>query len=247
MKTFFLGVHMPTWLARTDVDLFLSRRRLEKRKTFPRARGSWALDSGGFTELSQFGEWLLSARDYVALVRRFSTEIGNLAWATIQDWMCEPVMIQKTGLTVKEHQDRTIRSYVELLDITNGHDIRWLPVLQGWCLGDYMEHLEAYAKAGIDLTAKPLVGVGSICRRQHTLRAGIILRYLQSSGVRTHAFGLKTTGLTDVAPFIDSADSMAWSFRARRDEFASKADRNDMSCALEWRDRLLSRIPLEVA
>ena len=53
---FFLGTHLPQWLGRIDVPLFVSHRMLHKRRTFPRALGEWALDSGGFTEISMFGE-----------------------------------------------------------------------------------------------------------------------------------------------------------------------------------------------
>ena len=68
---FYLGTHMPTWLRRTDVRLFLSRRKLTGRRTF-RATGSWALDSGGFTELEQFGGWRTTEDDYVSDVLLFS-------------------------------------------------------------------------------------------------------------------------------------------------------------------------------
>ncbi|MGW4241176.1 deazapurine DNA modification protein DpdA family protein [Nocardia sp. NPDC004722] len=44
---FYLGTHQPHWLALTDVPLFISDVRLRDRKTFPRARGEWGLDSGG--------------------------------------------------------------------------------------------------------------------------------------------------------------------------------------------------------
>ena len=37
-------------------------------KTLPRARGRWALDSGGFSELSLYGEWRTSARDRFDLI-----------------------------------------------------------------------------------------------------------------------------------------------------------------------------------
>ena len=40
---------------------------------------TWALDSGGFTELTQHGQWRNSARDYATAVRRYVSEIGSLA------------------------------------------------------------------------------------------------------------------------------------------------------------------------
>jgi hypothetical protein len=103
-----LGAHMPHWLAELDVPLFVSHRRLAGRRTLPRARTGWALDSGGFTELSMFGGWRTAAEDYVAAVRRYATEIGNLEWAAPMDWRCEPVMLAKTGLDVPDHQRRTV-------------------------------------------------------------------------------------------------------------------------------------------
>lgn len=86
--TLYLGTHKACWLARTTVPLFLSRRTLAPMKKLPRATCPWALDSGGFTELSMRGSWdALPAAEYVALVRRFRDEIGSLAWAAPQDWM----------------------------------------------------------------------------------------------------------------------------------------------------------------
>lgn len=67
---FWLGTHEPAWLNRTCVPLFISRRRLERRKRLPRATCPWALDSGGFTELSMHGRWTLDAKRYVELVRK---------------------------------------------------------------------------------------------------------------------------------------------------------------------------------
>src|SRR5262245_1670856 len=103
---------MPNWLERTDVPLMVSRRRIEQRckRRLPRALGPWVLDSGGFTELAMFGEWRSSAQQYAAQVRRYADEIGGLCWAAPQDWMCEPSMLERTGLTVAEHQRRTIEN-----------------------------------------------------------------------------------------------------------------------------------------
>ena len=163
---FFLGTHQPNWLETAGVPLFVSRRRLAARKTFPRAAAAWALDSGGFTELDLFGGWTLSPREYVAEVRRLRDEIGEMAWAAPQDWMCEPHIIQKTGLSVEEHQRRTVANYLELLAVAP--DLPWIPVLQGWQLWSYWRCVELYQDAGIDLASLPLVGVGTVCRRQAT-------------------------------------------------------------------------------
>lgn len=188
--TFFLGTHHASWLTRTDVPLFISRRSLENRATLPRARGRWTLDSGGFTELSLHGRWTISPRRYADLVGRAATETGGLAWAAIQDWMCEEPILRRTGRSVADHQRATIESWLELKSIAP--ELPWAPVLQGWTRGDYLDHLEGWARAGIELAKLPVVGVGTVCRRQHTLRASLLLDELASLGLRLHAFGFKT-------------------------------------------------------
>lgn len=246
---FFLGAHHPSWLAETDVPLFVSRRRLVGVKRLPRARGPWALDSGGFSELSMFGRWRTSPAQYVEEVRRFAAEIGPMAFAAVQDWMCEPGIRELTGLTVEQHQARTVESYLVLRD--RAPEIVWAPVVQGWTLGEYEDHVRLYERAGVDLRSLPVVGVGSICRRQETTRASIILRWLASSGLRLHGFGLKIQGLVAAADVLASADSMAWSLNARKNpplpECSHGRCSNCLRYALEWRESLIARLERRAA
>ena len=226
------------------MPLFVSRRQLAPRKTLPRAIAPWALDSGGFTELSLHGRWTVSAAEYVREVRRCRDEIGMMQWAAPQDWMCEPDMLAKTGLTVEEHQRRTVENFLELRSLAP--DLPICPVLQGWCAGDYDDHVEAYTRAGVDLRAEPIVGVGTMCRRQATMRAGHILSNMADYGLRVHAFGLKTQGLRLSVNVLTSSDSLAWSLNARRTRplpgctHASCA--NCMIYALAWREELLTKV-----
>ena len=241
---FYLGTHKANWLAKTETPLFISRRTLEHRRSFPRALGLWALDSGGFTELSMFGEWKTSARDYVEYVRRFSQEIGNLSFASPRDYMCEPFMIEKTGLSVLEHQKRTVDDYQDL--ISRAPDLPFIPVLQGWELSDYQRCLELYERAGVDLASLPLVGLGSVCRRQHTAQVAEIASMIASKGIRLHGFGFKTKGLPLVSNALYSADSMAWSYQARYlpalPECPHKTCANCLIFAEQWRGRVLSNL-----
>lgn len=238
---FYLGAHQPSWLADFDVPLFVSRIRLAGRRTLPRARCDWALDSGGFSELSLRGGWTVSAQQYVAEARRYRDEIGRMTWCAPQDWMCEPMIVAKTGLTVAEHQRRTVENYLDLRELAP--ELPWAPVLQGWLLSDYLDHIEQYARRGVNLAALPLVGLGSVCRRQATALAETLIRQLHAGGLKLHGFGFKTLGLRRVAKFLASADSMAWSFDARRAKpIAGHAHKNCANCpgwALAWRDRLL--------
>lgn len=244
MTHFYLGTHRPHWLRLYDLPLFVSHRTLKTYKTLPRALHAWALDSGGFTELSSYGGWTVTPRDYLAAVRRYRDEIGRLDWASPQDWMCEPFITAKTGKTVAEHQRLTVENFLELRSLAA--DLPIIPVLQGWLPDDYLRHADAYAAAGVDLAAEVRVGVGSVCRRQDTGTAREIFTRLNASGLSLHGFGVKLAGLRVYADQLASADSMAWSFRGRRAATEpgrtcdKKACNNCAHFALEWREKALA-------
>jgi hypothetical protein len=241
---FYLGTHQPHWLTTAGVPLFVSHRRLAHRRTVPRAAAPWALDSGGFTELSLHGTWTTTAAHYAASVRRYRDDIGHLQWAAPRDWMCEPQIIARTGLSVAEHQRRTLTDFLELR--TLAPDLPFIPVLQGWRLGDYPDHAAQYAAAGIDLTAYPVVGVGTVCRRQNTTSAHLIFSTLaRETGLPLHGFGVKTTGLTHYQHLLTSADSLAWSYAGRREPGCTPTHTTEANClhhALAWRSELLARL-----
>ena len=222
---FWLGSHQPGWLARAGVPLFVSDVRLRVYQRLPVAAAPWALDSGGFTELQRFGRWTTGPAEYADRVRRYRDVIGQLAWAAPQDWMCEPIVINGgpagrlrfagTHLSVAEHQRRTVASYLKLRGIAP--DLPFIPVLQGYTCEEYQRCADLYAAAGIDLTAQPLVGLGSVCRRQATAEAHQIITALHARGItRLHGFGVKILGLARYGHLLTSADSMAWSEDARR-------------------------------
>jgi hypothetical protein len=242
---FYLGTHEQSWLRRTSVPLFLSRRRLARLREWPEAIGCWALDSGGFSELSIYGEWRTTVRQYIWEVWQAREDIGGLQWAAQQDWMCEPFIVQKTGLSVLIHQQKTVDNYVELM--STAPTLPWIPVLQGFLLEEYLRHVDMYAQAGINLSKLTLVGIGSICRRQHTVEAAAIIRTIAALGIPLHGFGLKEQALKRVAKVVYSADSMAWSFTARRQKVRlsgchHKTCANCLPYALSWRKQLLKRI-----
>lgn len=207
---FWLGTHETAWLDRMNVPLFISHHRLARRRSLPRALGPWALDSGGYTQLGTHGHWTIGETEYVEAVARYEAEIGRLEWAAPQDWMCEPHVLAKTGLSVREHQERTVASYVSLAG--RGP---FVPVLQGQNLDDYALCLDLYAQAGVDLYAAPLVGLGTVCRRHRTPEIARIVNELAATGLRLHGFGMKSAGVARVAHTLVSADSTAWSSRAR--------------------------------
>lgn len=126
---------------------------------------------------------------------------------------CPDLTADEEAERVRVHQARTVANLLHLRAI--GEGIPFIPVLQGWTAADYLRHVDDYARAGVDLTAEPLVGVGSVCRRQGTDEITTLFRALKARGIRCHGFGLKMSGLRQSAHDIASADSMAWSFQAR--------------------------------
>jgi len=243
---FLLGTHQPGWLRTVPVSLFVSDRRLRRYRRLPTAARPWALDSGGFTELATYGTWANGPTPaaYARRVRRYRDHIGRLMWAAPQDWMCEPFITAKTGLSVVEHQARTVGNLLELRSIAP--DLPWTPIVQGDTVADYLACVDRYTRAGIDLTAEPLVGVGSVCRRQAIGQAGQILTALHAAGLtRLHGFGVKTTGVLRYGHLLVSADSLAWSYAARRDPPLPACvgrHRNCPTYATTWRARLLGQL-----
>lgn len=245
--TFYLGTHEAGWIGRLAVPLFVSYSRITRRRSLPRAIAPWAQDGNGFMVLLQHGAYQVSAREYARTTARYQHEIGLMDFASIQDWMCEPIMLQRTGLTIAEHQARTVRSFLELRELAPG--VPWLPVLQGWHLDDYLRCAERYDRAGVDLAQQPRVGVGSVCRRQRSGEAEHIFSALAGLGLRLHAFGVKALGLRRYGAALASADSLAWSYNARRHPpMEGCTHQNCSNCprwALHWRERALAGLDLD--
>jgi len=245
---FWLGSHVMAHIDRTSVPLFVSFRQLRGRRKPFKQTGPVAIDSGGFSELSLFGEWTISPIEYVRELRRLRDEVGlNFEWAAGQDWMCEPHMIEKTGLSVAIHQARTIDNFMTLRFLAP--ELAFVPVLQGQTLADYLDHAAQFERAGFDLRAQPLVGVGSVCRRQASAEIEGIMRGLSSMGLKLHGFGVKKQGLARYSDCLESSDSLAWSMAARRSqsrclecEQENRPVKNCANClkyALAWRADLL--------
>lgn len=255
VPNFYLGTHMPHWLGITDVPLFVARPRLYRTgrgeiKNFPRALGRWAMDSGGFWEVTHRGGWTITPRQYVEQVQRAYDEIGNMDWAAPMDWMCEDEAIRSTGLSVLKHQILTIDNGVELRMLAP--DLPFIYVIQGNKLDDYRRCVEMYFQRGIDLAKEPVVGLGSVCRRQNTQEIEDIVREIgYGYDLNLHGFGVKKGGLRKNREHLVSADSMAWSSRGYRvmpcehPKPGRSPARNEANCfrfAMRWRDELLEEL-----
>lgn len=192
---------------------FVSVNRLRKRKS-DFVAGDWIMDSGAFTEISTYGGYRHGVEEYAGQINRWA-RCGNLLAAVSQDYMCEPFILEKTGLTVADHQRMTIERYDALRVLT---PVYIMPVLQGYAPADYVAHLTAY---GHRLAPGAWVGVGSVCKRNADPAAIFdVLSAIKAvrPDLRLHGFGLKTSALECGGCYglLHTADSMAWSFAARK-------------------------------
>lgn len=212
---FYVGLHQPSDATRFD-RACISVNRLRGRKKALGCRDV-LVDSGAFTELALHGSYRDGVEEYACELRRLhEAGVVQISAAVAQDYMCEPFMLAKTGLTIADHQRLTIERYDALRAC--GLPFPIMPVLQGFAPSDYVQHVVDY---GDRLTAGMWVGVGSVCKRNGSPdQVSAVLWAIKRSrpDLRLHGFGVKLTSLEHpgVRDLLYSADSMAWSFSARK-------------------------------
>lgn len=238
MKQFFVGMHQPSDAKHID-HAFISVNRLRTRKG-PFAARSWIMDSGAFTQILKHGGYTEGVEVYAAEIRRWAGN-GQLLAAVAQDYMCEAHMLAITGLTIPEHQRLTIERY-DALSACDVGGVTIIPVLQGYSPDDYVRHIDMY---GARLAPGAWVGVGSVCKRNGDPRAieAVLWTIKQRRpDLRLHGFGLKATAFSSalVLELLHTADSMAWSYAARREG----RNQNDWKEAKAYADRISTR-PLQ--
>lgn len=234
---FYLGTDAPNFVELVNIPWFVSVKRVIRRKSV--VLGDWIMDSGGFSQIADHGKYVISEQEYLEII-----DFQQPKLAFCQDWMCEPTMLEKTGLTIKEHQERTLENYLLLSSFND--KIR--PVLQGWDTSEYIAHLRLYKKANVNINQ--LFGVGSICSRNG--KPGIIKDILSSiknedSRIALHGFGIKTGSLALCSNLLWSADSMAWSFTGRNTKpWCKYCEKKNCSHCLEyallWRRKVLNQL-----
>ena len=103
-----------------------------------------------------------------------------------------------------------------------------MPVIQGFEPEEYAKHVAMY---GDMLKPNMWVGVGSVCKRQGKPEKILaVLRAIKAvrPDLRLHGFGVKLTALKvpEIVGLLHTADSMAWSYHARKNG-RNANDRNE--------------------
>ena len=210
---FFIGLHKVNHAVLFDRSMISINILEHRRSDF--SPHDWILDSGAFTRIRS-GKGHLPSLDYARMCGRWS-RCGNMVAAVVQDWMCEPFILEITGLTVSIHQDKTVQSFQDLKQLCDP-SIYIMPVLQGFEPSDYVRHLDKYD--GL-LCYGEWVGVGSVCKRNSTpasVERVLLAIASQRPDLRLHGFGIKKTALKSpiVNKLLYSCDSLAWSYAARK-------------------------------
>lgn len=229
---FFVGLHQPSDAQHFEACL-IHVGRLRKRKSNFKVK-DWILDSQAFKTIETYGGYPYPVSEYAEQIKRWKS-CGNLLAAVAQDYMCEERQLKRTGMAVADHQRLTIERYDALLDRDTGVYI--MPVLQGYAPEEYVSHLRQY---GERLKPGMWVGVGSVCKRNTSpceILDVLIAIKQERPDLRLHGFGVKTTALQHgtIRALLETADSMAWSFAARK----QKRNAND------WREADKFRIAQE--
>lgn len=253
---FYVGLHQPSDAHRFE-RCMVSVNRLRHRKSDFRVN-EWMMDSGAFTEIAKHNRYRHSPEEYARQVVRWS-RCGNLVAAVAQDFMCEDFVLQRRGMTVRQHQALTVARYLKLqtaLERLTDTPTYILPVLQGYQPWEYAQHVEMYGDA---LPQDAWVGVGSVCKRNGSpgaIESVLLAIHDIRPDLRLHGFGVKLTSLASdvVRSHLYSADSMAWSHHERKNGRSA----NHWSGAARYVDKvytqplpdqisLFSREPMEVA
>lgn len=243
-STAALSLAWPRWPASelpTGFPLFYSLGRVADRRTrFPARQPLWALDNGAFAAIASDA----GVPDPAATVAtwRHVLELGaRPAWLVAPDCPAHPAALAAGGYTPADAVARTVDGY--LLAADAGLPVPVVPVITGDTAATFAACLDAYRAAGV-LEPGRLVAVGALVGRPRQLVADV-LRLTTAAGVRVHVLGAKGEVLAELrerwTEQVWSADSAAWSYRARRGGIRLAPDcphpgdcRNCLAWAIAW-------------
>lgn len=236
----YLGMGDPSWLDRPEfegVPRCVSAKQLDEYRKIRKSNGPTFLDSGAFTLIKTYARWPFTPEQFVEKTRRQVAALGpeNVVAIGQMDMMCEEVVIYggntKDGHFVGtrhflglpadatfddyvfEHQRITVANFVLLRLLAP--DLPIIPIIQGFTLAQYLRCVRMFREAGVDLLSEPLVGIGSMCRRQGTTEAKEIISAIAALGIRLHGFGVSAKGIKLYGGLLASTDSQAWSYGGR--------------------------------
>ena len=190
------------------------------------------LDSAGFVATSLYGAFPWTIAHYVALAASYP-----FRWWASADY-CVEAEIASDRTQVTERLSRTIAANRECRRYADDHGnvSTMMPVIQGRYPSDYERCVDGLWGM---IERAPLLGVGSMCRREIPGPEGLIavvehLDRILPLGIQLHLFGVKGTALPYLLPFgkrIRSIDSQAYGTSARREALKRGLSKSDLFVA----------------
>lgn len=196
----------------------------------------FALDSAGYTAMKNWqakgpqagigGVFPWSYAQYIELAL-----LLNPRWWSQPDLCCEPEIARNQGEI--DYRIRATATFLEgtlqvVHDWSAAAGMSWarpMPIIQGWSVDDYLRSLDLTLEVWGRWSSAPppLIGVGSVCRRNLTHPSHGLLSIISAlelhlpSSSRLHLFGVKGSALSTLKTFpcVASVDSMAYDFGAR--------------------------------
>ena len=138
---------------------------LTKTNTPPKSAKVLFVDSGGFHSSFVHGGYNKSDAEYLHFVRKTKAD-----YFALRDYPCEPQILKKHNVTVKDQILRTVNHHIKLLDLAKKYELsaKPIPVIQGWEIGDYLFCLDKFREHGLIGNGFDYIAIGSLCRRHAT-------------------------------------------------------------------------------
>jgi len=165
------------------------------------------LDSGTFGAHFYDRGFKFTMDEYIDLV---SFMRPNL-WSSM-DVPCEPHLIP-IPMSTTERIERTVDNAQYLAAHAPPG---FVPVIQGWEIEDYLYCAGLMESCGL---IRPVMGIGSLCRRGSQGKIIAIVRELHRKlpDTKFHAFGVKISALNynngEILNYLHSLDTAAWQFK----------------------------------
>ncbi len=212
------GIRPLNWLL--SAGRYWSGGKFKQSEDFKMARslsGLLFLDSGAQQFFSKF-------RDrYPYTPARYLDFAVNVVKADLIATLDLPLdILTPRGLPVAEGIRKTVEYGVEVVSLAEKLGVlgRVVPVLQGFDdPSQWLESLDLYKQHGITPQKFGLWGVGSICMMRSPKLVERVLSAVRKAlgNAKIHVFGISLNALRRVYPLIDSYDTSAWVYWAKKD------------------------------
>jgi len=183
-----------------------------------RLGGLLFLDSGAqqfFGRFKGFG-YPYTAKEYLS----FALELGANFVATLD--LPLDILVPR-GLPISEGIRKTVELGVDVVSVAEELGVldRVVPVLQGYDHpSQWLESLDLYRQHGVTPQRFRVWGVGSLCMSHNLKLTKVVLREVRKAlgkDAVVHVFGMNLRHLRKTYALIDSYDTSAWVYWAKKD------------------------------